>query len=501
MGEPTSAIVSQWNGLDTRGKNLRTSRKQLDLPRELVNLILDESGHLYMPRASELIHTMSSGDGIIVQIHFIYTPRGLVVQTADGVLYHISIPTAEDSVTSGDLTVTELMTLNTTEETWSLSLDGYSLIGNSTRGTGPHDGQTIKIEDDGSGGVTSSDVSSSDLPFDGQASYSTMWKGRRFVVTRGRQVHYSDLNEPLTFSENNYFDIGGDDYGSGWVENPGTVQGMVSWENVLLFFLNSSVWMMSGGGSPDSWQLQDTLPTMGNITWKTLQSTQHGVLTYGGANLGKRAIYNFRGNASSAEKTSTPVDELIAGELSSSQQFGNYILHTRQSSESDIQVLLLDLAEGNWSSFDGYRESVAAPTHSGFFITDNLNLYYTPGGSDTYRAFPRKPGRPAKVTLGWEDEGHVTGMVRFMGVKLSGKKSGGNPTVEVTARIPEGSSYSSDPVQLTNDVFDGFLLPLRLRGHAVEIELTITPDTDDDEVLIESLELISSRKGEKLSRV
>jgi len=496
MAEVSSFIVPEWGGIDARGKDLRTNRRSLNNPRRIENMTIDENGHLFMPRAAKLAHTFPSGEGRITQMQYLETPRGLLVQTTENnKVYHFRLPLTGQWET-GDLNVTDLINLNVPNLIWAISSVGKGLFGNSTRGTGPHDGQTLEVEDWNNPTVT--DISAEDLPREGQASFSTFWKGRRFVVVRGRQVWFSELNDHNNFPEDNTFRIGGDDGGNDWVTNPGFIQGMASWEDQLLFFLNSSVWMMSGGGDPNTWQLRDTLSTMGTIggAW-TLASTQYGVFSLGGQNQGDRSVYLFNGGTS--EKVSEPVDNFIGGQVRATQQFGYYILSIGTDSEAHLQFLLFDILRRRWSAFTGYRYGVATPTPHGFFISDLNNLYHIEAGSR--KSFPRKPGLNAKVTMGWEDERHPNKLTRFLGVKLSGKKSGGTPTVAITARLPNGESLTTGAQSLTEDTFDGLLLPLNFRGPAVEFDLEIVPDTDEDEVVIESLELMHSRKGEKLSRV
>lgn len=495
MGEPQAAIVSQWNGIDARGNDLRTTRKSLDHPRDMRNFALDDNGHLFMPPASELIHSFPSGDESIIQMQYVEDPRGIIIQMESGKVYHFNLPTTGNwDISDFDLT-TLVSSLDRPEALiWTISSLSKGIFGNAARGTSTG-GQTFEVEDDS--GVSATEIT--DLPRDGQASFSVLWKGRRFVVVRGRQVWYSELNEHQDFPDDNTFRIGGDDGGNDWITNPGFVQGIATWEDTLLFFMNSSVWMLTGGSDPDTWQLRNTLADMGSDGggW-TLVPSQYGVFTFGGGNQGDRGVYNFQG--SQAQKVSDPVFQLMGGSLRARNSYGSYILHTGRNSENQIQVLLYNFRNQRWVAYDGYRNSVSVPTPHGYFISDELDLYFVPSGSSTPSEFPRKPNRDATVTLGWEDEGHPNGLVRYLGVKISGKKSGGEPTVQVAATIPAGITFTSTAVKLTTDTFDGLLLPLRFRGPGIELELTITPDTDDDEVLIESLELIHSRKGEKVSR-
>lgn len=497
MGSVEGIVTNVWKGLDARGRSTRSERNQLDAPRELVNMLVDENGHLLMPSASELVHSFDSAQGRVLQMGYIEHPRGILVQMETGKVYHFNLPIS-GSWSSTDLAVTDLIDLLAPDDPiWALSGINLGFFGNATRGAGPHTGQTITVDEDGTGAVIATDQSGPDLPQDGQASYSTFWKGRRFVVVRGRSVWFSELNQPLTYLEDNLFTIGGDDAGNDWPTSPGFVQGMVSWEDVLLFFLQSSVWMLTGGGDTDSWQLRDTIAAVGNSSPWALQTTQHGVFTLGAGAQGDLGVYVFRG--SSAEKVSSPVDELINGQIRSAQQFGYYILSVGKPSVDSLQFLLYDIRQKLWTSYDGFRHGVAVPTPHGFFVSDGLDLYFTP--INDRRTFPRKSGRSGRVTLGWEDEGNTAGLVRILGVKVAGKRSGsGTPTIQATVRTPNGGLVTSPAVDVPTDVFDNLVVPVNVRGSAAEITLEITPGSDSSEVLIESLQLVYSRKGEKLSR-
>lgn len=65
----------------------------------------------------------------------------------------------------------------------------------------------------------------------------------------------------------------------------------------------------------------------------------------------------------------------------------------------------------------------------------------------------------------------------------------------LTARVPDGTHLFTRTV--TGDFHEHKVLPIAMRGKAIELELTISGAGD---ALLESLELVMSRKGEKLSR-
>ena len=166
MGSVEGIVTNVWNGLDARGRSTRSNRNQLESPKELVNMVVDENGHLFMPAASQLAHTFSSGDTRIIQMQYVETPRGILVQMESGKVYHFKLPTASQWDPS-HLDVTQVVEELDVPEAliWTISSSGKGIFGNSARGddTG---GQTFEVEDDE--GITATEIT--DLPMDGQAS-------------------------------------------------------------------------------------------------------------------------------------------------------------------------------------------------------------------------------------------------------------------------------------------------------------------------------------------
>lgn len=502
MGQVEILSSTHFEGLDRRGYGNRSDRNPLNVPRELVNMVVDRKGHLYMPRAvNAAVHTFT-GEGSILAMRYIETPRGVLIQTEDNV-HWLDLPTSGQW--SGPATTEVAATL--AEKLWkiwavSLNFSQGALFGNAIRGTGSG-GQTFNIKLD-----TPIDVSnvSTGLPFDGRASFSSLYKGRRFVMEKGRSVWFSDLNEHLEFGDDSTFRIGGDDGGNSFVDNPGFVQGMISWEDVLLFFLSGSVWALAGNGPPPdgSWQLTTLLTRTGNMSPWTLVSTGAATYSLMGENQGDVGVYEFTG--SRADKISDPVEDLVTENLDgrgsdphqATRFFQQYILSTPRTNVGDVQLLLYDFIHRHWTSYDGYIRGYLCPTPHGLFVSDGLTVHYIDSSQPI--TLPRKSGRGGKIKLGIEDENHPTGFVRWMGVKISGKRKGsGTPTITATITT-QGGSVGSGTVDIPNDVFDGIVIPVNVRGHAIDLDLVITPTNDNQEVLIESVQVIYSRKGEKLSR-
>lgn len=483
-------VVPAFKGIHRPGLTGRiTTRRVLDEPREIYNFHLTDDGHLYMPAAPNLVHDFSA-DGDIQTIHYLENPRGIIIQMSNGKIYHYRLlaPTNEPPVPAE---ITLLATIDPAETEWNiwvLDAGSYGLMGYCPRGSagaGP-DGDMWKI-------AGTPPTATSLRSTVGRASYSTLFKGRRFWVTRGRQVWFSPLNQYDQPAEDN-FTIGGDDGGNGYEDNPGFVQGMIGWEDVLVFFLTGSVWILTGGG-PETWNLRQVQTMAGNSSSWTLMRTDDGVLTYGGGNLNDPGLYLFTGN--NAVKISDVVDDYMRsiGHATATICGGRYVLGTSRAGADNRQFLLYQLKTKQWTAFDGFVKGTAAVMARRLYIN---------GGGILYRIdqeiFPRAPGRGARITLGYQDDENPSGLVRYLGVKLAGRKWGtGVPTVTVTATTPDGS-VTSAPQNIGTDVFDNIVVPVNVRGAGVELTLEFTPAADDNELLIENVQVILSRKGEKVSR-
>jgi hypothetical protein len=234
---------------------------------------------------------------------------------------------------------------------------------------------------------------------------------------------------------------------------------------------------------------------VGNRFAWTLVRTDEGVLTVGGTNLNNPGLFLFTG--SNAVKLSDNVDDwmLSHGKLSATVSAGRYILGTSRSGADNRQFMILDLRSKQWTAFDGYILGTACVRGTILYVSENGILYESSG-----EIFPRCPGRGARITLGYQDDENPSGLVRYLGLKLAGRFWGtGTPTVTVTASTPDGQVVSG-PHDIPTDVFDNLVVPLNIRGAGIELDVEFTPADDDNEILIENLQVITSRKGEKVSR-
>ena len=488
--------VPAFQGLDLRGRGgIRSERKSLDTPRELVNLHVDDNGHLYFPKAvNESVWDFGS-EVWIRTMHYLDRPRGLIVQLNTGDIYRIPISRGSPEFIE-PITVQPLASMPSGETHWNLwvnSCGSYGVMGYMPRSTaGPAtDGKTWQIE----GGAedpdppTVTDLGDS-VP---KASYSMLHKGRRFTVGRGRTVQFSEMNQYLTFDEDSTFRVSGDDAGTGIRDNPGFVHGMTSFEDALTIFLSNSVWLLTGS-SPDNFRLRQVQTTIGNARSWTLDRTEAGIFTFSGRWTPDRGIYLFTGNT--AQKVSTPVDELFRNNTPNTATFsaGRYVVCMNESDVDDTQLIIFDIEARRWNTMDGFRRGEVEPMGDGYVVSDQGKLYRL---REQDSLIPRAPGRPGKVTLGFHDDENPTGLQRFLGIKLSGWAEG-SVSVTLTVTLPDGS-YATGQHTLPEGVFDGYVLPVNLRGPSAEVSLELN-GADDAHALIENLQLIHSRKGEKVSR-
>lgn len=498
-------VVNAFRGVDRRSQGLlRTERAGLSTPRELVNFHIDANGHLYLPPADAIqIHDFGI-DGPIVRTT--WCAFGMVIQTTTKV-WLLPYGTVGDSDAEFPDPPVELFTLPVADvPVWVNSIGSdYLLVGFATRGAMAVDGGTWKVESDGAGGWTVTDVSSSD-PLLGVVSASVLYKGRRFIASRQRTIHYSDLNAHTTFSVDSAFEVAGDDGATSFEESIGTIQGMTAWEDVLVIFMRSSIWLLTGSG-PGTWNLRQVQTTVGNSAPWSISRVEEGLLRFHQLR-GDAGVYLFSGSTS--KKVSDAVDPYLAGHSPNAVIKGNpyswqsatwsrrYYLALSADTAADTQFLVYDLDTRQWTTFDGFTEGAVASDQNGMFFSVG-NVLYNARPSDL---LPRAPGRDGKVTLGWFDQGNTAGQLRFLAVKVAGRRAAtgaGTASLTLAARVPDGGPDATATVALTGDSFDNVVLPVNLRGSAVELDFTLAA-SDDVSVVIESLQLVMSRKGEKVSR-
>lgn len=503
MGNVQATVVSAFKGIHRKGLTREiTRRHQLDTPVEMYNFHHTREGHLFMPEAGDEIYDFATESGEdsnsrILSVHYIEDPRGLIVQMESGQIFHVSIEPPSVIAFPDPMIVTKIAQMGTGEEEWTVWVNGIAdgtLMGYAPRGSaGPDtDGKTWLIQGTWDA-PTVTDLTATVTP---TASYSTLYKGRRYWVKRARMVYYSELNDHTTARPvDNEFEIAGDNSGTSFLDNPGAVQGMVGWEDVLVFFLSGSVWMLTGT-PPDTLDIRQVQTMVGNITSRALVRSDEGVITLGGTNLNTPSIYLFTG--SSATDIGEDIQNwlLSLGDVRNATiSGGKYILSTGRTGADNRQILIYDLSTRVWTAFDGWVKGVPYTQAGRVLCTNGPKLY-----RNSRQVFPRVPGRGARWVSGYQDDQNPSGLLRYLALKITGRHWGsGITSVVVTVRTDE-STFTSTSIDLPADEFDNLVIPLDIRGAAVQIELALTPTADDERVLIENMQLITSRKGEKVGR-
>ena len=495
MARLQSITINGWQGLDARGQfSVSSERYGLDVPKVLRNVHLDERGRLYYPAArAELAHTFA--DDIFV-LRYIERPRGILVQLHNGQVWFVKGLSGRDfDDTAG---VELLTTLSQTQwPIWSLSSSDVSYFGWGARG-GSTGSQTFRVS-----GTTASPVLTNISGASPDTSYSEFFKGRRFTVYQDNEVRFSNLNDYEAFEENNFFTIAGDDGGTSWDTYKGFVQGMVAWEDVLLIFLTGSVWLLTGAG-PDTWNLRQAMTTVGNSAAFALTRTERGAMSYGGENAGDPGVFLFTGQ--SARKVSEMIDPLIpidSGlDFYATKQYDTYLLCKPTDELGVAQVFVYDMTRDTWTTFSGWLNAAVAPSPAGLFLTSNDQLWFH---DREQRYFPRHPSLGGRVKVGFYDEGAMHDLYRFVALKVTAKRLGTiASTMNVTCRIP--NAEGSDPgrvvesaIEVSTDDYVTYTVPLNIRGPALEIEFFFA-STANAGLLVESMQLIYSKKGGKLAR-
>lgn len=519
---PELVTVPAWRGItDPDRASIQSDRKQLDVPRDLLNVHVTEQGKLWLPPAAyEQLASYSSSHVPIVAIARTDIPRGVFVQTSEGVFFYDTFSIVDPNEFPTEVQVLDDNDIN--HQGWPFWFNSFGTggaspvyMGYAPRGVGAEPGQTWRVEyndSDPIDGLTVTELTEANdnVPW---ASDSVIFKGRRFISRRSNRVMFSELNEPEDFdmesgdveTTDNKFEVGGDFQGTNWQDFPGDVQGMIAFEDQLVIFLSNTVWTLHGAG-PETFQLRQAETEIGAQQFSAAQ-VPGGIIYVGGDTFGDFGIYQFTG--SSARKISDPVERFLrtrSGVLSVRQGglswAGRYIW-TIPRTQHDRQVYIYNFNTRDWTTFGGYGDEgpvVGAADQASLLIADGTEVRRY-RESSSVPVWPRRPGQHGHITLGWHDDENPTGFVRFLGVKLSGWWSGeGNaPQITLTARTPNGGEWS-DTKTLPDKVFDGMIFPMQLRGNGLEIDLELKPEDDTQEILLETLQLISSRKGEKLSR-
>lgn len=484
---PSTEIVTSFQGL-RYGRDPASAfsqRRALDTPRELVNLLHDEHGQLWLPpAASEVFHAYGSGTiRHVANVAGTNIGNALIVQRGTSVdIFDTDLATPVPN--------TAVASLGSSDIIWVNATDDAVYIGTPAN--------TWKITKSG-GSYTTSALSGQPHGF-----HSYSYQGRRFVLQRNQTLVWSDINQPETFGGDSTQEVGGDQTGGSWAVRPGSVVALMEIENVLLIFCTQSVWAFTGD-SPSNFQLRRTNATAGCWARDTLIRVDDGILFLGGTPRGEMGVHLFSGN------NSIPVGDDVGGFFrewtfdggsfdEANQNFSavrwrdRYILSAR-GVDGDRQVYVYDLTTEAWSTFSAWSDG---PALGLIRYGGSLDLLMVTNGGTLYETehpCPRAPSAPAgNVVLGWHDRGRPSGMARFMAAKVGGWAAPSEGSLTATVSVP---GDDEDYVEtLPTDFHDHTVLPINLRGKSVELDI----DISGTEALLESVELILSRKGEKLSR-
>lgn len=496
-----SETVHGWKGL-LYGKDPQpafSERATLDEPRELLNLVHNEHGHLWLPPAlvdGDLLHTFPSGTRVrhIANVATANVGTALIVQVDSAVF--IFNTSAADVEASKETLVADTGSGDTV---WINATEVAVYIGTQTK--------TWKVTGlQGSRAI--SDITSSTQ----QGFHSYTYRGRRFVMQRTGAtgiVKFSEINQPQTFEADSEFTVGGDQTGGSWQDHPGSVVAFHEVEDVLLIFCTNSIWALTGS-SPDNFRLRRTNSDVGCWSRDSIVRTSEGILFMGGTPRGEMGVYLFTGNQSLSVS-----DEISgffrdwstadgsfedASRLFSATRWKDRYILAADTVDGDREVYVYNLRSRTWSTLDGFTSGVTVAvgrndnTATGgldrLTVASGLSLYVT--ASPLVRAPSSPEGR---VLTGWHDQQRPAGLLRFLAAKVGAWSPTAAGTLDARFNVPglNGSWVGA----LLADFHEHHVLPVAARGKAIEVDLRVT---GAGEAIIESLEVVMSRKGEKISR-
>lgn len=491
---PSSEFIDVFEGL-AHGKDPVSAfspRRALNTPRELVNLVHDEHGQLWLPEAAGVANLWEEfGTGVRVK-HIANVAGGggtFVIVQLDSEVYAFSTSVSDPTpqLLIADVGADNVIWVNANE------LDVY--IGTPAG--------TWKVNKTGAETFTTAS-----LPAEvNHGFHSYTYLGRRFVLQRNQTVWFSEINQPETFTADSTFQVGGDQTGGSWNVHPGSVVAFVEMENILLIFCTNSVWALTGS-SPDNFQLRRTNSHVGCWARDTVVRVDDGILFFGGTPRSEQGVYLFTGNQ--ATLVSEDISgffrdwQAVSGDFTEANGRFNavrwrdrYLLSAR-GPDADRQVYAYHLGNRQWSTLGNFSEGPALglfrdnenPGLDKLLVSHGKAIYATTG------PLLRSPGAPAgQLTLGWHDQGRPSGLVRFLGLKVGAWTSdGGHGTLDVTARVPGRVGTWNETA--STDFHTHAVVPLSLRGKAIEFEMEVQAG----EAVLESVELVFSRKPEKMSR-
>ena len=504
MADVVGRIVRAFRSLDygqwNTGNHASSVRRALDTPRLLMNMMHTDDGQLWMPPAPDTFVTGVAGTGNLHLIRQTFDPVGtLIVQKGTTVsLYEVSNATLP--YTTADAT----FVLDDDEKIWTLVYDGALFFGNST--------QTVKV----TGSYTVTDITDPGIP-DGY--HSVNYRNRRFVLERvfgtaggvNNRLHYSDIGDAETFGGTAFIDIEAYFEGDSWEGALGSPIALEPYGDFLALFTSQGVVRFTGTDPLTNFTLRPTHSETGAWFRDSVSTLSPGIIFFGGTPRAEWGYYLWNGSGSNLlseglngylrawGESSQTFDE----NLSDSVTWRNRYISSLNVGNIDPTIFVYDWMRKVWSTFNGWTQPTVGLARRG---TDRLCVaeadsdivYYTK--SPMFRATATTP---AQFTVGYEDEDQPSGLVRFIKVRLTvNALATGGTGIElkmVGSVVPLGSTATTIKT-ITEDGQWTLEFPLRMRGSAVELEFTITPSAADQEIVVENLELVQSRKNLKVTR-
>lgn len=502
-GYTVTAFEGLNHGMTNTGNHAVSTRRRLDTPIELRNMVYTERGHLWMPPSPDgtlCTPSIGGGDGLIKKIVNFRSPvTGLIVQAGTRLSFWETAQT--EPMGAPDITYD----LTSDEKIWVVDYNGFILLGNIT--------QTIKVTY--SAGFVFEDISAS-VP---EGYHSINYKGRRFVIDRPSQVWYSDIGDPETFGDNSFFLVGADTQGDSWENNIGSPVRLHPFQEVLLLMQTQGIQRFTGTDPLTDFTLRTSSSNAGIWARESLVHSDQGVLFFGGTPRGEWGVYLFRGDSS------VNISASLAGYL---REWGEVAYdggapafdldlfsavgwHDKYVSVMELggtgfpEMFVYDLNTKRWSTFDDWSTPCVGLVRNQrdlLCIGDNL------AGVVSYTASPMcrsKTDTAARLTVGYEDEEQPSGLARYLEVRLTVNAlalAGANGIeVDLTATTAAGASVIATTQEITTDGQQTLRIPLHLRGNSIELDFTFTPSNKAHELVIESLELVQARKPLKVARI
>jgi len=513
VGRTVTDFKSLEYGQFNTGNRAYETRRRLDTPNELLNMLHTDTGALWMPPARETMISSVPGTGDILLVvngtidddAWIMTQRGTTVslwRSAD-----FTVPFAA---------TTDTHTLSSDQKCWVNSSEDTIYFGNST--------DTVKASyNSGAGSWTFTDLSSS-VP---NGYHSMAYRSRRFVMQRSREpgqqrrLWYSEIGDYEAFGSNSFISISGSVEGDSWENSLGSPVAVQPFGEVLLLFQTQGIQRFTGTDPLTDFTIRTTGAQTGLWLRDTVSYIEPGLIYFGGTPRGEFGFYLFRG--SSSELLSRSLNGYLRRWVENNDQTfnedlgeaavwrNNYIcaldVESGSVADADPTIYLYNWIDGKWATFNGYTRPTVALARPDPTGGDVLAIADSDQGAVSYTSAPMARAAvatPASFKVGYEDEEQPSGLARYLHVRLTvdAIATGGTGIdFDLTATTASGASVTAATQTITTDGQHTLLFPLRLRGNSIELAFTITPSATAHEAAVVNLELVQSRKRLKVARI